>query len=439
MSPLRLLLEGPDLQTLLEKIRSEYGAEARIVQAEKVRRGGVAGFFARERFNIQVEVPRAPAISQRAPTLGGTTVRSVMDLVDRLNREEEALHRDVIDAPQVTVHSPAKAVQPSASAARSGAPASSPRPPQVTVIRPLSAPSASMSTQSAAFAQVMSRLEQSFDSPVLPPTSPLGEQEMSEGADAGGADAGGADADQSTLLRHTALESQTIAKRPPVRSPLSLGAQMATRATRMGVPWYVLAEIEGATNVYRRLLAWVESRPLAPKIVSAPGQVIVVVGEVEAAMRVAGDLAREVGVDPAAIHLAVPPSSTSRDVNVSQQLSDVSDIALRRESWQQSVGSTFVVVEAALPAAAEGWLAAAVSALAPTFTWAVAQASTKVNDVVSWAAVIGDVDALALVNVPATGDPAAALAGPLPVGLLDGRRATVTYWMSMLTDEGEHR
>ena len=429
MSPLRLLLEGPDLPTLLEKVRTEYGADARIVQAEKVRRGGVAGFFARERFNIQVEVPRPPAIAQRAPTLGGTAVRSVMDLVDRLNSEEEALHRDVIAAPQVTVHSPAKAVQPSASAARSGAPASSPRPPQVTVIRPSSAPSASMSTQSAAFAQVMSRLEQSFDSPVLPPTSPSGEQEMSVGADAG----------QSTLLRHAALEPQTVAKRPPARSPLSLGAQMAARATRMGVPWYVLAEIEGPTNVYRRLLAWVESRPLAPKIVSAPGQVIVVVGEVEAAMRVAGDLAREVGVDPAAIHLAVPPSSTSRDVNAGQQLSDVSDIALRRESWQHSVGSTFVVVEAALPAAAEGWLGAVVSALAPTFTWAVAQASTKVNDVVSWAAVIGDVDALALVNVPATGDPAAALAGPLPVGLLDGRRATVTYWMSMLTDEGEHR
>jgi hypothetical protein len=435
MSPMRLLLEGPDLQTLLETIRSEYGAEARIVQAEKVRRGGVAGFFARERFNIQVEVPRAPAVSQRAPIRGGSTVRSVMDLVDRLNREEEALHRDVIDAPQVAVHSPAKAVRPSASAARSGAPASSPRPSQGTVIRPSSAPSASMSTQSAAFAQVMSRLEQSFDSPVLPPTrvlpptSPSEEQEMPVGADTG----------QSTLLRHTALESQKVAKRPPARSPLSLGAQMAARATRMGVPWYVLAEIEGPTNVYRRLLAWVESRPLAPKIVSAPGQVIVVVGEVEAAMRVAGDLAREVGVDPAAIHLAVPPSSTRRDVNAGQQLSDASDIALRRESWQQSAGSTFVVVEAALPAAAEGWLAAVVSALAPTFTWAVAQASTKVNDIVSWAAVIGGVDALALVNVAATGDPAAALAGPLPVGLLDGRRATVTYWMSMLTDEGERQ
>lgn len=212
---------------------------------------------------------------------------------------------------------------------------------------------------------------------------------------------------------------------------------MAERATRMGVPPHVLAGIVDQTDVYRRLLAWVESRPTAPMIVSAPGQVIVVVGEATAAMRVAGALAREVGVDQSAIHLAVPASSTGHDVNVGRLLSDVSDIAMRRERWQHSVASTIVVVEAALPPAARGWLNAVVPALAPTFTWAVAQASTKVNDVVSWASVIGDVDALALVNVPATGDPAAALAGPLPVGLLDGQRATVTRWMAMLTNGAE--
>jgi TRAP-type C4-dicarboxylate transport system permease small subunit len=98
-----------------------------------------------------------------------------------------------------------------------------------------------------------------------------------------------------------------------------------------------------------------------------------------------------------------------------------------------------VVVEAALPPAARAWVSSVVSALAPTFTWAVAQASTKVADVVSWAEVIGEVDAVALENVPATGDPAASLAGPLPIGLLDGRRASVSRWMAMLTMEGGPR
>lgn len=223
---------------------------------------------------------------------------------------------------------------------------------------------------------------------------------------------------------------------------------MAARATRMGVPAHILAGAEEPTDVCRRILEWVESRPGAPMFVSMPGQVIVVVGEITAAMRVAAVLAPELKVDPSAIHLAVSASSTSHDVPmgrllsevpVGRLLSDVSDIAMRRTRWQHSVGSTIVVVEAGLPLSDRAWLTAVVSALAPTFTWAVAQASTKVRDVVSWASVVGNVDALALMNVQVTGDPASALAGPLPIGLLDGQRATVTRWMAMLTYEGEGR
>ena len=214
---------------------------------------------------------------------------------------------------------------------------------------------------------------------------------------------------------------------------------MAARATRLGVPSQVLAGVSDPADVYRRLLAWVESRPASPRIVASPGQVIVVVGEIASARSVAGFLADELGVVPAAIHFAVPASSSGHDVPVGQLLSEVSDMAMRRQRWQQSVGSTIVVVQAALPPADPGWLGAVVSALAPTFTWAIAQASTKVNDVVSWAESLGQVDALALVNVAVTGDPAASLAGSLPVGLLDGQRATVSRWMALLTDGGQRR
>jgi hypothetical protein len=212
---------------------------------------------------------------------------------------------------------------------------------------------------------------------------------------------------------------------------------MADHAIAMGVPSHVLAGIEDAAEVYRRLLAWVESRPRAPMFTSTPGQVIVVVGEVSSAMRVARVLAHELRVDPTAVHLAMPSSATGPDLPNGPLLSEVSDIAMRRQRWQHSDGCTIVVVEAAILPADNRWLAAVVSALAPTFTWGVAQASTKVNDILAWSSLIGDVDALALVNVPATADPAGALAGPLPVGLLDGKRATVTRWMAMLTDGGE--
>ena len=41
-----LLLEGDDLEALLARARAEGGPHARIVRAEKLRHGGVLGFFA---------------------------------------------------------------------------------------------------------------------------------------------------------------------------------------------------------------------------------------------------------------------------------------------------------------------------------------------------------------------------------------------------------
>lgn len=57
--PQRLLLEGPDLEALLLRARSEYGPQVTVVRAEKVRTGGVLGFFAREHFELTLEVPDA--------------------------------------------------------------------------------------------------------------------------------------------------------------------------------------------------------------------------------------------------------------------------------------------------------------------------------------------------------------------------------------------
>jgi hypothetical protein len=52
-----LLLEGDDLEALLLRAHAEAGANARIVRAERVRRGGVLGFFARPTFEVAVEIP----------------------------------------------------------------------------------------------------------------------------------------------------------------------------------------------------------------------------------------------------------------------------------------------------------------------------------------------------------------------------------------------
>ncbi|CAA9427719.1 MAG: hypothetical protein AVDCRST_MAG35-2399, partial [uncultured Quadrisphaera sp.] len=44
--------EGPAIEPLLQRVRTEHGSSARIVKAERVRVGGIGGFFAQERFEV---------------------------------------------------------------------------------------------------------------------------------------------------------------------------------------------------------------------------------------------------------------------------------------------------------------------------------------------------------------------------------------------------
>jgi hypothetical protein len=63
-----VLLEGPEIEPLLTQVRAEYGAEVKIISAEKVRTGGIGGFFAKQKYELSVEVPDGPAPGpQQAP------------------------------------------------------------------------------------------------------------------------------------------------------------------------------------------------------------------------------------------------------------------------------------------------------------------------------------------------------------------------------------
>jgi hypothetical protein len=67
---MNLLLEGDDLEALLVRAHREGGAAARIVRAQKVRRGGILGFFAREGFEVAVEIPAGPGDPEMGPGSG---------------------------------------------------------------------------------------------------------------------------------------------------------------------------------------------------------------------------------------------------------------------------------------------------------------------------------------------------------------------------------
>ncbi|GLW33947.1 hypothetical protein [Actinoplanes regularis] len=58
--PTRVLLEGPAIEPLLAQVRDEYGSRVRIISADKVRSGGIGGFFAKQHYELSVEVPDVP-------------------------------------------------------------------------------------------------------------------------------------------------------------------------------------------------------------------------------------------------------------------------------------------------------------------------------------------------------------------------------------------
>jgi flagellar biosynthesis GTPase FlhF len=55
----QLRFEGGELEELLERVRVEVGPEARIVAANRIRQGGIAGFFAREGYEVVVDADGA--------------------------------------------------------------------------------------------------------------------------------------------------------------------------------------------------------------------------------------------------------------------------------------------------------------------------------------------------------------------------------------------
>lgn len=87
--PSRQRYEGDSLEELLEKAKYELSADAVIVSANKIRTGGIAGFFAKERFEIVVE--GAPA---QRPRTAALTPATLLDLAERVSDTEQSRVND---------------------------------------------------------------------------------------------------------------------------------------------------------------------------------------------------------------------------------------------------------------------------------------------------------------------------------------------------------
>ncbi len=408
----RLLLDGDDLRTLMLRVRDEMGPDARIVRAERVRTGGIAGFFAKEHYELTVEVPERPR--------------------QRLGR---ARHRPAIDAPRdagtsvETVGLDALLAAADAAEGEHRAAQEAGEPPGV-------------STSSETFADVLASMEELVGPqprrpgppvPVPPERTvrPAVFPQVERGPAAAAVPEPVEDASEPEDVADEVLPDPD--PQPPV-TPEDPDRPRSTVASllELGVPTRLLAEFSdprapvALSQLVRRF-----DRPRAVRL--RPGSVVVVAGEPELALRTATQMAHRAGLAPTDVVLA--GVIEARPGHGRRLLSPA--LATRFREKVAAEAATVVALGVAPGPTGLRDGAAMLAALAPDDAWAAIDARLRGVEVRRWLRAVGAVrpfDALAATSTFAAQSPGSVLNLGVPVGWVDGLPASPVVWAAVLSE-----
>lgn len=394
----QLRFEGPELESLLEQVRDELGADARIVEANRVRKGGIGGFFAREEFEVVVEGHGDDAV---------TVIREV--------RDEPAT-----PAP-ASLLDLADAVSDNERDGATGIAESSP-----------------ISTQTSDFGALLARLTRDLDDAAAQPQP----QEPPAPAPAPEPPAAAthtyepprdtvtrayepADADVSALLRD-AIDAQREATAATPPKPVPPTPEFMRTLIDLGLPKAFLPRTMSNAGARTTMLESLSQLPEPPELPETPGVVIAVVGQGTAPAALARRLANELDIDFDHIELATPRQGCD--------LATPEAAAERRLRWRRRPEPTIVVCSTGRSRRELAWARGILDHLEPTIVWAVVDASCKSVDIGDRLTQLGGVDVLAVDGMADTVSPAAVLELGVPVGRLDGRIASAITWTELLLE-----
>jgi len=376
-----LLVEGPDIESLLVRVRDEYGANARIISAERVRVGGFAGFFARQRYEVSVELDDAgqpPAPPPTAVPLTAvawpretplTDAGAMPATVDALMALADANDSASLDLPPVPV---------------------------------------TVSTQSDNFSAVLAGLRHRAGSVTADPVR----------------------AYQPPVLDYPPVAAADLDLRVPPESTSGAGAMYAGLRS-LGLPEHLALTVAGPDR-YAALVRTLRSLPPALPLPDRAGAVLVIVGPARAALPVAAELARSLSTDPGAVLLAAPDGPS--DLGTARWITGPADAGRRAPALHGCDVPTVVVVDLPLDVSSARWARSIIDALGATSVWTLVDATDKTRDVAAQLRALGTVDALVVHATAATADPATVLELGLPIALLDGRAASPQAWAGLLLE-----
>jgi hypothetical protein len=438
--PTRVLLEGPAIEPLLSQVRREYGSAVRIISADKVRSGGFGGFFAKQHYELSVEVPdmdeEPPAFEEPAQTLDQMLERAEAgDRVggpDEKQSGREAGIEDTVGRCADGADAAAQHFQPDSGAAfaellagldtahhiaTSGPARPAPRP-EVTVdktdnptVRPFR-PTATTGTP----------INGTGTRP-LPPVPSLAEL-------MGGLGLAGPETPPATPPARSAAAAYGLnpAPAPPLTSVHN--DPVIGNLISVGMPDPIAAQITGG-DTYAGVLSVLAARPAAPGIPDGPGEILVLAGDLSHAVPTGKQLLAQIGADQSHLLLA-GASAAGTGVHSSRVLHDPETAAARAEKLQNANSAWVVVLDAPIGATDPLWVNDMCDAFGATALWAVVDATRKTADTARHLRMLGEVEALVVHNVGLTADPATVLGLDLPIFSLDGKPATPHAWAAML-------
>jgi len=367
--------EGKNLESVLEQVRNRFGDTATIVEANRLRTGGVAGFFSRERFEVVVDVEGDDEDGSPAPTdlPAEFGLEATEDFCDRLL----TLADGVSDLEQQ-------------------APAPGPAP---------------ISTEQPEFSAVLASITRHMEAPTPATAAPV---------------------PAPVPVPVPAPLAAPVAQPVPPRAKPTVDARALAR---LGLPEdirraAVAAPAAAGADPSAWLVGLLGDLPAAPRLPQGPGSVIVVVGARDAALHLARQLAGELGLDPDSLLIA-SPNYKGRAVPAERRVASVDAAAEARSSWRRRPRPTVVAVDAPIGRPAE-WARRVIDALEPTMVWGAADATRKPEDLFEWSEQLGGFDAFGISGTEITVSPAAVLQCGIPVGRLEGRPATPLLWAALL-------
>ncbi|WP_246595169.1 hypothetical protein [Actinoplanes auranticolor] len=496
-----MLLEGPAIEPLLAQVRDEYGSSVRIISADKVRSGGFGGFFAKQHYELSVEVPDTeerremprpqPAVEGPPHTLEQLLARA--ESGDRIAPDDDPVVTDRLtgmgagmgDA-DAAVGRPAPGAGGPGGAGRAAADPGaafaelmaglekadtnpwvrpSPRPqaaeadrtdgPTVRPFRPAQAtgspvnggPSARQQPTVPSLAELMGGLGVN-DGPAFPTNAAANRAAQNPAPPRTAAAAYGlvptSPAPAGNGLAETlaglglgvpataparTVHATTTAQPPAVMRQFH-GDPVQQNLMKVGMPEEMAAQIVGG-DTYAGVLSVLASRPAAPAVPDAPGEILVLCGDLDHALPIGRKLCEQAGIDQAHLMLG-GPTAAGTGMHSSRVLGDPPAAAAKAERLQSADHAWIVVVDAPVGGTDPIRVSDMCDALGATAVWAVVDATRKTADTARHLRTLGEVEALVVHSVDITSDPATVLGLDLPIVSLDGKPATPHAWAAML-------